>query len=362
MIGRLAELLRSALRSSLPSNLRSLLRSAPLCALRPPSSRPPLTAAVRFATTSAWPIRLAVLLCLIIPTVASAQDTHLLVIAGVGGDDEHVKNFHKWATAVVDAAGKAGVLPANVTYLGESPEAPVRATRDNVVKAFTDLAGRAKATDDIFVLLIGHGSFDGRVGVFNLPGPDLTAEDYGKLLARFPTQKIVFVNTASSSGSFLEPLKGPARTIVTATKTGGERNETRFPEFFVEALTTDAADRDRNGRVSVLEAFDYATTKVKASYEQGGHILTEHATLEDGSQGKLAATLFLAPSRSRTAAAQAADPATRALLEQRDDLERKVAELRLRKDSMEPAAYEQELEKLLTELALKTKAIREGQK
>jgi hypothetical protein len=301
---------------------------------------------------------------LLVPCLASAQDTHLLVVAGVGGDDEHVKNFHKWASAVVDAAKKQGILEANVAYLGESPEAPARATRDNVTKAFTDMAARVKANDEVFVLLIGHGSFDGKQGVFNLPGPDLTADDYGKLLSRFPTQKIVFVNTASSSGAFLEPLKGPARTIVTGTRTGGERNETRFPEYFVEALASDAADRDRNGRVSVLEAFDYATAKVKATYEQTGHILTEHATLEDGAEGKLASTQFLAPVRSRTAAAQAADPATRALLEQRDDLERKVAELRLRKDSMEAAAYEQELEKLLTELALKTKAIRdlEGKK
>jgi hypothetical protein len=270
-----------------------------------------------------------------------------------------VKNFHKWATEVVEAAKKHGVLAANIAYLGESTEAPARASRDNVTKAFSDLAARAKANDEIFVMLIGHGSFDGRSGVFNLPGPDLTTDDYGKLLGRFTTQKIAFVNTASSSGAFLEPLKGPARTIVTATRTGGERNETRFPEFFVEALAGDAADRDRNGRVSVLEAFDYATAKVKASYEQGGHILTEHATLEDGSQGKLAATQFLAPVRSRTAAAQAADPATRTLLEQRDELERKVADLRLRKDQMAEAAYEQELEKLLTDLALKTKAIRD---
>ena len=146
------------------------------------------------------------------------------------------------------------------------------------------------------------------------------------------------MNTASSSGAFLQPLAGPARTIVTATKTGGERNETRFAEFFIEALDTEAADRDRNGRVSVLEAFDYAAAKVKTAYEQEGHILTEHATLDDGNQGKLAATQYLAPERSRTAAAQAADPALRALLEQRDALERQVAELRLQERHDGPGA------------------------
>jgi hypothetical protein len=297
------------------------------------------------------------------PHPAAAQDTHLLVVAGVGGDEEHSTQFHKWATSVVDAAKKHGIVEANIAYLGENPDADpahvrARATRENVTKAFSDLAGRAKPGDEIFILLIGHGSFDGRSGAFNLPGPDLSVADYAKLLEKFPTQRIVFVNTASSSGAFLS-LAGPARTIVTATKTGGERNETRFPEYFVEALGSEAADRDRNGRVSVLEAFDYAAAKVKAAYEKEGHIVTEHPTLDDGSTGKLAATQFLAPERSRTAAAQSADPALRTLLEQRDALERQVAELRLRKDAMDPSAYELQLEKLLTDLAVKTRAIRE---
>ncbi len=172
-----------------------------------------------------------------------------------------------------------------------------RATRENVTKAIGDIATRAKPNDEIFILLIGHGSFDGKNGAFNLPGPDLGAGDYAALLDQFKTQKVTFVNTASSSGAFLQPLAGPARTVVAATKTGGERNETRFAEYFVEALASESADSDRNGRVSVLEAFNYASAKVKTSYEQAGQILTEHATLDDGSEGKLAGSLYLAPPR-----------------------------------------------------------------
>jgi hypothetical protein len=294
---------------------------------------------------------------------AFAQDTHLLIVTGVGGDPEHAQKFDKWSLAVLSAAKKHGVPDANVAYLGEKSEQGekmrARATRDNVTKALTDLAARVKPSDEIFILLIGHGSFDGQQGSFNLPGPDLSAADYAALLAKFPTQKIAFVNTSSSSGAFLQPLAGPARTIVAATRTGGERNETRFPEYFVEALDSEAADRDRNGRISVLEAFDFAAAKVKTAYEQGGHILTEHATLDDGNQGKFAATQFLAPERSRTAAAQSADPALRVLLEQRDAIERKITELRLRKNSLDAARYDQELEQLLTDLALKTRAIRD---
>jgi len=293
-----------------------------------------------------------------------AQDTHLLVIVGVGGEEDHVKAFNKYALAIEDAAKKHGMPDANMTYLGENPDQSggrmkARSTRENVTKAFTDLAAQVKANDDLFVVLIGHGSFDGKMAAFNLPGPDLTADDYGALLKKFPTQKIVFVNTASSSGAFVQALAGPARTIVTATRTGGERNETRFAQYFVEAFDTDSADRDRNGRVSVQEAFDYAAQKVKAVYEQEGHILTEHATLDDSAQGKLASAQFLAPERSRTVAAQSLDPAYRTLLEQRDGLERQVADLRLRKDSMDAKQYDDQLEKLLTDLALKTRAIRD---
>jgi hypothetical protein len=294
---------------------------------------------------------------------AAAQDVHLLVITGVGGDEEHTTQFQKWAGAVVDSAKKHGVLEGNINWLGEAPDKDprikARSSRDNVTKAFGDLAAKAKPNDEIFVLLIGHGSFDGKTGAFNLPGPDLTAPEYATLLQRFSTQKVVFVNTASSSGAFLQPLAGPARTIVTATKTGGERNETRFAEFFVQALDTEEADRDRNGRVSVQEAFDFAAAKVKAAYEKEGHILTEHAALDDSSQGKLAQTQYLAPERSRTAAAQNMDPAMRALLEQRDALERQVNDLRLKKDSMDQATYDQQLEKLVTELAVKSRQIRE---
>jgi hypothetical protein len=210
-------------------------------------------------------------------------------------------------------------------------------------------------------VLFGHGSFDGRQAAFNLPGPDLTAADYARLLGALKSQRIVFVNTSSASGAFLAPLAGPGRTIVTATKTGGERNETRFPAFFVEALTSDAADRNRDGRVSIQEAFDYASAKVKESYEKQGLLMTEHAALEDGSGGALAATLGLSSDRGRAASEVAGidDPQVRALVEERQRIEQQVAALKLRKDRMEPAQYDAELETLLTSLALKTRAIKE---
>ena len=295
---------------------------------------------------------------------ASAQDTHVIVITGVAGTPEYAANFHKWATRILEASTKLGVQPANMAYVSGNPDLATaqkaeRSTREAVSKALSEAAKRAKPEDEVFVILIGHGSFDGRVAAFNLSGPDLAASDYSTLLKQFGTTKVVFVNTASSSGGFLEPLAGPGRTIVTATRTGGERNDTRFPEYFVEALETTNADSDRNGRVSIAEAFEYANGKVKTSYEQSGHIPTEHPTLNDSADGKLAAMQFLAPPRSRSAAMATASPALRALVEERDALEQKISGLRLRKDAMPAAEYEAQLEKLLLDLAMKSRQIEE---
>ena len=288
-----------------------------------------------------------------------AQQTHLLVVTGVPGDDEHEQRFKKWATAFVDAAKKKEALPdANITSLSGAT-----ATRDGIDKAVTAIAARAKPNDNVIVLLIGHGSFNGQTAAFNIMGPDLSAPDWAKLLGKLASQKVAFINTSSSSGAFLQPMAAPGRLVITATKTGGERMDTVFPEFFVEAFTDDAADRDRNGHVSVLEAFEYAKAKVTQAYQQKGNLLTEHATMDDGGEGRLAATMFLGIGRGDVALnVDTNDPEVRALVEQRDAIERDIAALKLMKATMDEAKYDAQMEKLLTDLAIKTKALRERQK
>jgi hypothetical protein len=301
---------------------------------------------------------LAGLLVLACSSVAAAQQTYVLLVTGVPGDEEHAKMFKEWATTFLDAAKKKeGVPEGNITYLSDHG-----ATRAAVEKAFADIGAKARANDELFVLLIGHGSFDGTTAAFNLMGPDLTADDYARLLSKFSAQRVVFVNTGSSSGAFLKPLAAPGRVIVTATKTGGERNDTDFPRYFVAAFADDAADRDRNGHVSVAEAFEYAKTKVVQAFSQKGLLLTEHATLEDSGEGQLASAVFLGGAQGRSALqVDTNDPELRALAEQKDALDRQIAALRAKKATMDPAAYDAEMEQLLTALALKTKEIRDLQ-
>ena len=300
----------------------------------------------------------ATALFLLFASSAFAQQTHLLVITGVPGDDEHAAQFAKWATSFIDAAKTKDAVPAaNITYLSDK-----QPTKTGVEKAFADLSAKVKPNDGIIVLLIGHGSFNGTQAAFNLPGPDLTVDEWSKLLGRFSSQQVAFINTSSSSGAFLPAIAAPGRVVVTATKTGGERNETVFPEFFVAAFNDVAADRDRNGHVSIAEAFEYAKTKVVQAFQQKGNLLTEHAVMDDSGEGQLAATMFLGNGRAAGAlVVDTSDPEMKKLADDKDAIDQRIAAVKLKKSSMNEAQYDAQLEQLLTDLALKTKAIRDLQ-
>ena len=309
-----------------------------------------------------------------VATPAFAQATHLAVIVGLAGEPEHAELFQRWAGTLVDASSKLGV--EDVIYLAEKPEVDSkrvtgRSTKDEIVKAFDKLA-TAGEDDVVFVVLIGHGTFDGRVAKFNLPGPDVTPADFAPLLKKMRSRHVVFVNTASASGPFMEALAGPGRTIVTATRTGAERFATLFGGYFVDALAGTDADSDKNRRISVLEAFIYAKREVATAYEREGIMSTEHALLNDsggegspnpepdGTQGKVAAVLALGSVSASDPLP--ADPKLRALYLERRDLERRIEALKLLKGSMPAERYAGDLEKMATDLALKTRQIRELEK
>ena len=297
----------------------------------------------------------------------------LLIVVGLGGDAETAKTFHRWGNTLVESSQRLGVPPERLIHLGGEPvEGDVgvsgRSTRDEVTKALTKFAAEAGPEDLVFITLIGHGQWDGRAAKFNMPGPDMGPEEFEPLLKKIRSKQIVLVNTASSSGPFLEALSGPGRTLVSATRSGAEHYTTLFGGFFVDALNSPTADADKNKRISVLEAFQFAKAEVTRAYEREGLLATEHPLLDDdgdkkgsadptptGADGKVAAVLSLGDASDD---GLPADPKLRALHLERRELERRVESLRLLKDSMDAARYTSELEKLVTAVALKTREIR----
>src|SRR5688572_11140389 len=235
----------------------------------------------------------------------------LLIVVGLAGDPEHGALFHKWGATLAEASAKVGVTPERLVYLVDNKDEDDkltggRSTREEIGTALAGFAKAAAPDDVVYVVLIGHGSFDGSNARFNLPGPDMGPADFNAALKALPTKQIVFVNTSSSSGPFVETLSAPGRTIITATRSGAEQFATLFGGFFVDAFVSADADADKNQRVSMLEAFRFAKAGVARTYEQEGLLSTEHALLDDngdkegsqdpmptGADGKLAASLSL---------------------------------------------------------------------
>ncbi|HEX5580808.1 MAG TPA: hypothetical protein VFX39_04470 [Gemmatimonadaceae bacterium] len=309
---------------------------------------------------------------------SSAGATHVLVVTGASGDPEYAARFEGAAATLLTGLGDAGVPAANVTWLAEAPErtrgrAAGRSTKAEVERALAALATRAGAGDRVLVVLIGHGSHQGAESRLNLPGPDITAAELATHLDRIRGASVAVVNAASASGDFVPVLATRGRVVITATKTALERNETRFAAHFARAFAGAAADTDKDGRVSLLEAFDYARREVEREYEQGRRLRTEHAILDDdgdgrgsptptatgAGDGRVAAAFVLGGGATRAVAGAGATGARAdSLRARRAELERAVADLRARKDSMEPAAYEHELERLALALAGTNQALR----
>ena len=304
-----------------------------------------------------------------------------LIVTGVAGEPQLGDAFHKQATTMIDALTTRFAVPASdIVYLAETPSrdaARIKAasTKQNIERELAALGERSKTGDVLFVMLIGHGSGDDATTRFNVTGPDITAADFARVLDGIGGPTIAVVNAASASGGFVGTLSGPNRVIATATKSGMERNQTRFASHFVQAYAADGADADKDGRVSVLEAYEYARREVVRAYEAENHLLTEHAQLDDNGDrkgtaapdaksgdGMLARRVFLGGTAGSVAAASrsSSDPRVAALEREKDAIETRIDSLRRQKATMDSTAYEKALEDLLVQLAEKNKAIRDA--
>ena len=332
---------------------------------------------------------LAALLALGLPLAGRAPDSPaprqaepvLLIVAGVGGSPEHRERFTGWARSLCEAA-LATPRPPRVELLVERPAetpdpeadggcAPAGRSRHDDIRARIAAAAGAES---LFLVLIGHGTRvpDAR---FNLPGPDLTPAELDTMLDGFGGP-VTVAHLASASGAFVPALSAPGRVILTASS-GHESNETRFPRHFVAAFAGSedgaAADRNKDGRVSALEAFDFARVGVEQEYERAGLLRTEHALLDDngdgegtrdpateaGKDGILAArTALLALDADGAVAAGATNPELGALIAERDALAAQVDALREAREGLDEETYFAELEALLVEIAELNERIR----
>ncbi len=267
--------------------------------------------------------------------------TYFLTISGLGGEQDYEQRFQMLATdtdkLLKDSPGTDKVVD---TLKGAD------ATRAKLEASLAKIAAQAKPADAFVLMMIGHGTFDGSEYKFNLPGPDISAPELAVLLNRIPATRQLIVDMTSASGGATDALKKEGRVIITATKSGTEKNAVVFSRFWVEALRDPAADTDKNQAITALEAFKYAQAKTAAFFTDQKHLATEHAQLADEQK---AATFTLV--RFGTADAASNDPAKKALVSQKEEIENKLDALKYQKDLMDPQEYRKQLSDLLLQLA-----------
>lgn len=293
---------------------------------------------------------------LALANVSAHATSYFLTVAGLGGEPEYEQRFTS-ETNELDKILKASDSQAHVYTLTGADS-----TRARLTETLRQIAAEAKPEDQFTLILIGHGSFDGVLYKFNLPGPDISAGELASLCDRVPAKRQLIINTTSASGGSVSALEKPGRIVIAATKSGTEKNATIFARYLVDAMRDSTADTDKNEAITALEAFQYADRKTADFYKEQKRLATEHAVMDDtgksgavrapspeNGEGLLAAHFVLVRIGALQEAAN--DPAKRALLAKREELERKIDTLKYRKAAMPLDEYKKELTSALLELA-----------
>ncbi len=312
---------------------------------------------------SRWfPVALCLLLRFCLLAGDTSTNTTVMVVVGAPGEESFATNFvhqaHLWESSAQDAHASFHSVGLNANP-----------STNDLVSLQQQIQQEPKlGTDALWLILIGHGTFDGQEARFNLRGPDLSAAQLSTWLEPF-RRPLVIIDTTSSSAPFIHLLSATNRVIITATRSGNELNFARFGQYLAEAVTNSAADLDHDGRISLLEVFLSSAARVREFYQAENRLITEHALIDDNGDGKGTPADWFRGTRVVQKGKEEAKPdgafASRVFLKadptesswppdfkaQRDRLESSLAELREQKSQLSEPEYLKKLEGILTELA-----------
>jgi len=306
-----------------------------------------------------WMIKLGLMSSLV--SMATAKPA-VVVVNGAPGEPQYAEQFGEWNEQWRAAAQKAD---ADFHVVGDSDE-PKTSDRDRLQALLTKVC--TNDSEPLWLVLIGHGTYDGRSAKFNLRGADLTADDLSVWLEAC-RRPLAIIDCSAASAPFLSRLSKDNRIVITATKSGEEQNFAHFGQYLSAAIADPRTDIDKDGQVSLLEAYLTACRNLEEFYKQQARLPTEHPLLDDnGDKLGTPATWFRGIRATQAAQEGAALDGTRAhqmyliasdrekslpveIRKRRDELELGVAKLREEKSKLKEDDYYTRLEKLMLELA-----------
>lgn len=298
---------------------------------------------------------------------------YAVILAGPTVGDQNKSQFRQWAFSLHDILARDyGYSSDTISLLYDRGE--LEGAGGERIDAACDLAGiqqelarlesLVKTGDQITIYLIGHGSGAEEESKFNIVGPDITGVQFSSMLDVFDQQDMIIVNTTSASYGFSASLSSEGRVVVSSTRSSSEKFDPVFSNYFIEALDNRNGDRDKNNRVSILEAFNYAKNSVEEFYEEQGRLASEHAGLDDNGDalfslnptmaeidGRLAEIAYIDNLVDDTAGLSAEAIHLKSRMQ---DMERSVFILRGRKAEFLEDDYWRQMEALLVGLARAT--------
>jgi len=206
------------------------------------------------------------------------NQNEIIIVVGAPGAGEFQQKFDEslslWRTACQKGAANGAIIAGEP--LTENAHYETLKQK---------LAETPKETNvPLWIVFIGHGTFDGRTAKFNLRGQDVSAAELSQWLEPIK-RPLAVINASSSSAPFINRLTAAGRVIITATRDGYEQNYSRFHKYFAAAVGDLQADLDKDGQTSLLEAFIFADHGVAEFYSAAGRMATEHALLDDNGDG-----------------------------------------------------------------------------
>lgn len=273
--------------------------------------------------------------------VPSLAAEYVIIVSGLGGEAEFQESFDEQAQQIQAAALSLGLDEGQVQLLQGA-----NASKENILSAITNLN---TDSDDLLQLhIIGHGSFDGSEYKFNIPGSDITDGELANALNTESAKQMVAIMT-SASGAAMESLQADNRLVITATRTGLQKNVSVFSRFWAEGADRSNADLNKNEIVSIAELYDYTLERVTDYYESENLIASEASLIEG--QDNIDADLF-SLARIGQLANTSVSGEVEVLLAERTEVEVKLSELSERRQSLTEDEYFGELQNLMLELGL----------
>jgi len=293
-------------------------------------------------------------LYIFIAAVLNLNASDMIIIRGADGTEEFSKPLDaavkKWQELAVKAKISTTLINGAQSKL-QIDELLMKSTKDSIVP--------------LWIVFVGHGTYLNQKAKLNLQGPDISADELKKSLDQFK-REVIFINCASASAPFIAQLSGKNRVIITATKNSQQVYYTKFNEFLADAMGNEEADIDKDSQTSLFESFLFASGQVKKYYDKDKRISGENAVIDDNGDklGSLADMFDGLKSKKPNARIDGlrahqihlipSEEEAKMPLEvrtKRNELERELNQLKLKKDSIPEGEYYEKLEAIFQKLA-----------